>query len=218
MTELRAIIFLNGELRNLENIRTSLKISDYLVAVDGGLHHLKNLGSTPHLLIGDLDSVLPEDLEWINPEKTEVIQFPTEKDETDFELAVDAVLKKGFHTIRVIAALGGRFDQTLGNLFLISSPELADCNVVLDDGYQEVFLIKERGEICGNRGDLVSLLPFGGNALDVKTAGLKYTLDSEVLFPDRTRGISNVLVEDKAVITLEGGILICIHIRNGNTD
>jgi thiamine pyrophosphokinase len=218
MTELRAMIFLNGELRNQENIRASLKLSDYLVAVDGGLHHLKSLGVAPHLLIGDLDSVLPEDLQWINPEKTEVLKFPAEKDETDFELALDAVLKKGFYTIRVIAALGGRFDQTLGNLFLISSADQADCEIVLDDGYQEVFLIKERAEICGKRGDLVSLLPFGGKASGVKTAGLKYPLNSEVLFPDRTRGISNLLVEDKALVTIEGGTLICIHMRNGSMD
>jgi thiamine pyrophosphokinase len=211
----RALIFLNGELKDQETIRSSIRPDDYLVAVDGGLHHLRCLGITPHLLIGDLDSVDPVDLEWVRSEETEILKFPQEKDETDFELALGSILKRGFTTIRIIAALGGRFDQALGNLFLISSVELIGCDVILDDGYQEVFLIHKHSEINGCIGDVVSLLPYGKVVKGVKTFGLKYPLDSETLFPDRTRGISNELLQEKAFVDLEEGVLICIHMRNG---
>jgi thiamine pyrophosphokinase len=211
----RALIFLNGELKNQEYIRSSIRPDDYLVAVDGGLHYLRCMGMAPHLLIGDLDSVDPDDLKWVKPEKTEIIKFPEEKDETDFELALGSVLKRGFTAIRVIAALGGRFDHALGNLFLISSAELIDSDVILDDGYQEVFLINRRTEINGCIGDVVSLLPYGKAVQRVKTFGLKYPLDFETLFPDRTRGISNELLQQKAFVDLDEGVLICIHMRNG---
>ncbi len=44
--------------------------------------------STPHLLIGDLDSVSPEDVAELRARNVPVQQFPPAKDETDIELAL----------------------------------------------------------------------------------------------------------------------------------
>jgi thiamine pyrophosphokinase len=214
----RALIFLNGELKDHEWMRTWIEAGDFLVAVDGGLHHLRSLGIAPQLLIGDLDSVDSHDLEWIKSKEIEILKFPQEKDETDFELALKVAVERGFTIIRVIAALGGRFDQALGNLFLLGSAEITGCDVTLDDGSQEIFLIKKHTEISGAKGDVVSLLPYGQIVSGVRTFGLKYPLHRETLYPDRTRGISNEMIDNNASVDLEGGVLICIHIRSGRED
>ena len=86
----------------------------------------------------------------------------------------------------------------------------------LEDGLEEVFLI-EPGEggrdITGAPGDRISLLPWGDPAAGVRTSGLYYPLRGETLYPERTRGISNVMVEQHAHVSLETGRLICIHTR-----
>jgi thiamine pyrophosphokinase len=62
----------------------------------------------------------------------------------------------------------------------------------------------------------VSLLPLGGPAVGIRTQGLLYPLKDETLYPDRARGISNELTTSSALVTLEAGLLICIHAFAGN--
>lgn len=85
---------------------------------------------------------------------------------------------------------------------------------------EEVFLIRPASGQClieGNRGDRVSLLPLGGPAAGVQTTGLNYPLRGETLYPERTRGISNEMVDHEAGVRLQSGVLICIHTRIQST-
>ncbi len=218
MTEKRALVFVNGEQIDLAAVKQMVRPTDTLVAVDGGLNHLRRLGLEPALLVGDLDSVPPQEVDRCrrNPD-VRVIQHPIHKDETDLELALLAMVQEGHTSILVLAALGGRLDMTLANISLLALPELNGVDVRLDDGIEEVFLIRP-GEpvhpIDGRPGDRVSLLPWGGPAGGIYTAGLYYPLRGESLYPERTRGISNQMVEHQARVTLQTGMLICIHTRS----
>jgi thiamine pyrophosphokinase len=210
----RAVIFANGDLPDPAALKRQLHPGDLLVAADGGLRHIYSLGLQPHWLIGDLDSVSAEDVQNLSSSGVRILRFPVDKNETDLELALAAVLASGYKTIRVAGATGGRLDQTLGNLFLLQLPDLAGCDTRLENGQEEVFLIRQAVEISGTPGDILSLLPLGGPASGVWTRGLKYPLHGETLWPERTRGISNVLLETSAHVQLERGVLICIHTRN----
>lgn len=209
----RAWIFANGDLPDPSALRALIAPGDRLIAADGGLRHLRRLGLTPHVLVGDLDSVDPADLPALRTAGVQVERFPREKDETDLELAVFSALRAGCRWLRIAAALGGRLDQTLGNLFLLALPALAEVDARLEDGREEVFLIRGRAEIHGRAGDIVSLLALGGEARGVTTTALRYPLRGETLYLERTRGISNVMLGDTAAVELEGGSLICIHTR-----
>jgi thiamine pyrophosphokinase len=172
------------------------------------------LGLTPHWLIGDLDSVSLEEARSLEAAGVRIWRYPVEKDETDLELAIRAVLSNGYRSIRIAAALGGRLDQTLGNLFLLQLPGLEGCDVRLEDGYEEVFLIRQEMEVLGQPGDILSLLPLGGPASGIWTEGLRYPLRGETLQPEQTRGISNVLLSERARVRLAAGTLLGIHIRD----
>ena len=209
----RAVIFANGNIPGPEKLRAFLRPGDWLVAADGGLRHLKILGLKPTLLIGDLDSVSPEDAARLQAEGVRVDRFPVEKDETDLELALKTVVSEGFRTVLVAGALGGRMDQSLGNIFLLLDPAYRDCDVRLEDGVEEAFAIRETAEIQGAAGDTVSLLPFAGPAVGIRTEGLRYPLNNETLFLEHTRGISNVMQAGAARVSLESGLLLCIHTR-----
>lgn len=215
----RALIFANGKQFHAEAVKPLIRPDDYLIAADGGLYHLRALGLEPNLVIGDLDSLLPDDLASLKARAAQGLlhleEHPPQKNETDLELAVLAALKSGFRQVVILAALGGRLDMTLANIFMLAMSELAERDIRLEDGFEEVLLIRP-GAGCvieGQAGDRVSLLPLTGPARGVRTEGLYYPLNSETLLFERTRGISNEMIDTKARISIEEGQLVCIHTR-----
>jgi len=209
----RAIIFSNGVLPQPDAARGLVREDDLLIAADGGLRLALSLGLTPQLIIGDLDSAASEDVARARNLGAELELFRRDKDATDLELALRRALDSGCGFIRIVGGLGGRSDQAFANLFLLADPALRDVDIRLDDGVEEAFIIRERAEVRGNPGDTVSLLPLGSPAAGIVTEGLRYPLQSETLLPYRTRGISNEMAGELAAVTLESGLLICIHSR-----
>ena len=65
--------------------------------------------------------------------------------------------------------------------------------------------------VTGRPGDTLSILPIGGDAVDVSLAGLAYPLERARLPLGTSRGISNVLDSHKARIVVGAGALIVIH-------
>ncbi len=207
----KVLLFVNGDLPAPENLLSMIHSNDILVAVDGGLRHIHKLGLKPDLIIGDLDSAEPDQVDDSQSKGVKVLSFPTEKNETDLELAINEALKLSTSAIWVIAALGKRIDQTLGNIFLLTRPDLTGQDIRLVDGENEVLLIRSSYTIHGRPGQWVSLLPIHGPVEGIRTTGLLYALENETLYPEKTRGISNTLTSPTASITIENGMLLCIH-------
>ncbi len=209
----RAVIFVNGVMADPAGVRAQLRAEDYLVAVDGGLRHMQTLGIMPRLLIGDLDSLDSQDVQSLRDAGVEVEIYPQEKDQTDLELALERIARQDFSEIRIVAALGGRLDQTLANLYMLELPALKNIDVRLDDGREEIFIIRGRAEIRGQPGDTVSLLAMDGCTRGILTEGLRYPLQGETLCQSRSRGVSNELLADTATVVVRSGRLLCIHTR-----
>jgi thiamine pyrophosphokinase len=209
----RVVIFANGHLPDPEAARALLQEGDFLVAADGGARHVLSIGAQPDVLIGDLDSVGKGLLADLVSNEVEVVQFPEDKDETDLELALAYALEKHPDSILVVAALGDRLDQTLANLMLLTSPKLAGLQVRIDDGIEQAFFCREQAEITGRSGDVVSLIPWGGAVEGLATQGLQWPLQGETLYPDQSRGISNLMLAERASLTFRSGLLLVIHHR-----
>ena len=207
----RVLLFVNGELPAPEKLRAHLSPDDILIAVDGGLRHIVALGLTPTLILGDMDSANPQDVQAFEAQGIPVRRYPIEKDETDLELGIAAALEHHPQTIWIVAALGDRLDQTLGNIFLLTRSDLANLDVRLMDGEQEVFLVQGQVTLSGQPGQMVSLLPLMGPVTGVTTGQMAYPLNHETLYPDQTRGISNLMTAAKATVSKDEGILLCIH-------
>lgn len=214
MSAARALIFANGSLPNLAAARRLLQPDTLILAADGGARHALALGLVPAFIIGDLDSLSEEDKTQAVARKARLVTYPPVKDQTDLELTLDYALERGCRQIRILAALGGRLDQTLANLSLLTAPRLAECDVRLDDGIEEAFFVRHQAEIDGAPGDTVSLLPWGAPVEGIVTQGLRWPLRGESLFPERTRGISNEMLAEKATIQVAKGLLLCIHLHH----
>ena len=210
---MRVVIFANGDLPELNAAQALLRDGDHLVAADGGAHHLLAMGIIPNILIGDLDSVDEKTLSELVQSGLVIKRFPEEKDETDLELALGYALERGATSILVLAAIGGRLDQTLANLMLLTYPKLSGIDVRLDDGIEEAFFCHSQVEVHGRSGDIVSLIPWGGKVEGVVTEGLQWALQDETLHADRSRGISNIMLAEQARITTRTGLLLVIHRR-----
>ena len=209
----RIIIFANGNLPDLEKTRALLQKDDYILCADGGTRHALALGLTPKLVIGDMDSIQKD--HWQKLEKTGVAieLFPRDKNETDLELAITRAIELKPTEIIVIAALGGRLDQTLANIALLSDVQLATFDVRLDDGVEEIFFCRSQVQIHGRSGDVVSLIPWGNPVHGIQTQNLKWSLNNETLYPEKTRGISNEMLSDVATVEINSGLLLVIHQR-----
>ena len=207
----RAIIFVNGELPDVGAARAIIRADDVLIAADGGARHALELGVIPSVIIGDLDSLSDAEVRVFTEMGVHILSYPPSKDETDLELALDHALKSGYSPICIIAALGNRLDQTMGNLSLISSAACIAADVRLDDGLTEVFFITSKATVRGHQAETVSLLPWGMPVEVVTTDGLSYPLHQETLLPSRTRGISNQMLSDTAFVSVKYGTLLCVH-------
>ena len=209
----RTLIFANGQIPDLQAMHGLIQPGDWILAADGGSRHVLKMGLSPAAVIGDLDSLAPAKRELLRLSGAELIEYPRDKDATDLELALAYAAESGCTRIVVVGALGGRLDQTLGNLALLSSARYAGLDLRLDDGLEEVFFIRTTATIDGRVGELVSLLPWGGPVAGVRTEGLRWPLQRETLFPEKTRGISNEMIRPQASVAIEQGLLLAVHRR-----
>ena len=214
---MHTVIVANAPAFQAEPFRDLLARADLLIAADGGGNALFAAGITPDLVIGDLDSLAPEAAGAFAAAGATFLRYPTEKDETDLELALLAAAARQADTIDVLGAIGGRWDQGLSNVALLALPELAGRRVRLLDVDQEAYLARGEQPIVGAVGDTISLLPLGGPARGITTRGLAYALEDAELRFERSRGVSNVIVRTPAAVLVREGMLLVVRVWRRGT-
>lgn len=199
---MRAVIIGNGDIKNYERIKRKIQSDDLIICADGGYNHAKKMDIVPDVLIGDFDSA--ENFEEIKNR----IAYPIRKDFTDGELAVQYANEHNAQSICLIGMTGDRLDHTIADIML-----LAKCsNGVLIDDNNEIYFLKDKLTIHGQRGQTVSIIPVFGDAEGLSTRGLEYPLENETLFFASTRGISNVMTEDICEVTIKKGFVLVIKV------
>jgi len=208
------VIFANGELPDVDRARTILRDDDYIICADGGTRHASSLDLRPTIVIGDMDSTDKAYLQKLQANDIPIELYPRDKDETDLELAITRAVELDPKEILIVAALGGRLDQTIANIALLADSRLSAIDIRLDDGVEEIFFCRDQAQVHGRSGNIVSLIPWQGAVAGIQTKNLRWALDNETLNPEKTRGISNEMTGDIASIKISSGILLIVHIRN----
>jgi thiamine pyrophosphokinase len=209
----RIIILANGELPDMNKAWSFIQSGDYIICADGGTRHALALDIQPDLIIGDMDSAEQGAVRKFKEAGVSVESYPQDKNETDLELAINRAIELNPKQIIIVAALGGRLDQTLANITLLSDPRLSKLDIRLDDGVEEVYLCRDHVEVRGRSGDIVSLIPWQGTVSEVQTSALKWPLRKETLYSDKTRGVSNEMTGDSASVSIGSGLLLIVHRR-----
>ncbi|MCA9898111.1 MAG: thiamine diphosphokinase [Anaerolineales bacterium] len=209
------LIFANGVLDEVDWIRPYLPHATAVWAANGGSKHLYRLNHPPDRVIGDMDSLPSEISAWLTATQVPFHQYPPEKDETDLELALLLAAEQPESEIWLFGLLGGRLDQTLANISLLTHPALVGKSVQIITATERAWLVRQHTEIMGQVGDLVSLIPLAGDVQGVTATGLQWPLQAETLHFGQARGVSNRLIAEKATVWVENGLLLCIQTKGG---
>jgi thiamine pyrophosphokinase len=210
---LRAVIIANGIAPAEATVRRWLDSAARLICADGGARIALTLGLRPDAVVGDLDSLDEAQQAQLQALGCRLVVYPVAKDWTDLELALKLAVEEGATEIIVLGALGGRLDQELANILLLLLPELEGIPARIVDERQEMFVARGEATLAGQPGDIVSLIPLGGDVAGIRTEGLMYPLRDEPLLTGPARGISNVMTETLARIALRSGALLVVHSR-----
>jgi len=191
-----------------------LEAADMLIAADGGASTLLDLGRRPDLLVGDLDSADAGLVARLEADEVPIKRHPTDKEATDTELAIDAAVTAGATQVVILGALGGtRLDHELANLLLLADPRFAAPDLRIVRGPTTARILRGAAglTLVGRQGDLVSLLPIGGDAIGVTTVGLRWALGAATLPLGASRGVSNEVVAVPASVSLDHGVLAVVE-------
>jgi thiamine pyrophosphokinase len=209
----RAIIVAGGHSTDNATQHQWIREGDLLIGADGGASRALRWGLVPQFVIGDMDSLSERARQALEARGSRFMDHPRAKDETDLELALSFAVKQGAQEIIIFGALGGRLDHTLSNLLLLTLPSLDGVALRVVHGPEEVLLARggEAVTIVGSPGDLVSLLPWGGDVHGITTQGLAWALESDTLKFGFSRGVSNEMGASEARIAVEAGQLLVVH-------
>lgn len=171
-----------------------------VVAADGGLRFLKDLGRRADLWVGDGDS-LGDPERWA-PWFDEALVLDSAKDDSDTDAAVSAALTRGAEQVWLLGGGGGRLDHWWSNLRLFAvRPQLTRWLTASDEAWN-----LGPGGILEVPEGLVSVFPLGSGPWKVRSFGLEWPLEN-VDF-GRWHSLSNVARGEARVESAEGRFLV----------
>ncbi len=201
----RCVIVGAAPFTDAQYLRGFVRDGDHIIAADGGSRLINAMGLTAHRVIGDFDSsCCPTDT-------ASCTVLPTRKDDTDVLAAVRAALADGYRSFVFLGCMGGRFDHTVANLFVLRFLAANDATGMLVDEHHEVSLLTA-GTYClaAEENRYFSLLPYGGDVCGVTVRGAAYETDETTLDTVFPIGVSNAFDGNPVDISIKEGYLLLI--------
>ena len=208
MKDLNTLIFLNGKLPVKQVVKYFLKPGNFIICADGGANKIKKLGIKPNVILGDLDSIRTDTLNYFRKTGTEIIKIE-EQETTDFEKSINYCLENKLDNCIIFGATSTRPDHTINN-FSIMKRYYKKINLrIIDDNFEITFLNKSTiFNYKVNR--LISFLGFP-EANGITTTGLKYPLKNIALPFGQKESTSNVALGDKIKLQIRNGKIFVIR-------
>lgn len=214
---MKVCIILNGEVKDYIKTKEIIleENYDYIIGADGGCNHLFKMNIIPNYIVGDLDSIEREVIEYYENKNVIFKRYPSHKDETDSEICIYLAKSLGADEIDLLATLGGRIDHTLANIGLMNYIKENSIRPRILTSEEEIFMVKnETINLNGKKGDTISVISINGELKGVTLEKLEYPLDNAIVNHLSPLGISNVMLEDECIISIEDGCALII--RNFN--
>lgn len=209
-----AVIVCNGSIYDYEHLKKYFTGAEFIICADGGALHIKRFGIRPDVILGDFDSICPEDLAYFKEQKVDIFKYPVQKDMTDTEIAVDLAIDKGYRSIIIIGGTGTRLDHSMANVFLLKKMLDRGIRGTVVNEHNEITITNSRVTISREENFKVTLLPLTEKVEGVTTKGLFYKLDNAEIVMGSSFGVSNEFTEDIAVVTISEGLLLVIKSRD----
>ncbi len=210
----RAVLFANGLVGDYGRLRPWVSSGNYLVGVNGGTRHCLEMGFTPDVIIGDLDSLGRESQVELGKQAVPIHRFPARKAHTDLDLAMLHVVEKGIREAVLVGIWGGRLDQSIANLLLLTRyREDLEITIVTEGETAQILMTGNSLSIVDSEGATTSILPLSAQVEGVTITGMEYPLENALLHFGTTLGISNLVKQKKATVSIRRGLLLVIVTR-----
>ena len=210
---MKAVVFLNGEYSYEEGfIQNMVDEDDIIFCADGGADYAFRYKVEPDYIIGDMDSVSADILDFYKERGINIERYSPEKDYTDFELILQRIgdYEKGkgisFDGIYVFGGLGKRTDMTLNNLHLLEKYT----RLVFFSGDEEIFYRDEAFSLKGREGYGFSIIPLSEKIEELSLEGFKDELENTDVERKSSRLVSNVVTSGESKVEFGQGKLLVI--------
>ncbi|MDQ0159138.1 thiamine diphosphokinase [Alkalibacillus salilacus] len=186
------------------------------IGVDSGAKILSHSLNEFDYAVGDFDSVTSEEFAVIQDLCHDVRIHPSEKDDTDLEIAINLAISLNPDQVLIFGAMGGRRDHEWVNLMLLQSFIPHQIDAWLCDKQNEITL-KKPGTYSINRDHTfpyISFLAMTETVENLTLHGFKYPLDCQSIKSGSSLTVSNEWNEKIGTYFFTRGILIVIKSRD----
>lgn len=209
------VILAGGEYSDVMVFTSEVEPGDKIIAVDSGANFAFRARIQPDYLVGDMDSIDPQVLDYMRARGVDIRVFPPEKDFTDTQLALALAEEMGAKSLIIMGWCGDRFDHSLANLYSGIGIVQRGVRVTYISPGCRVYLVNRELQLAGKEGDLVSLLALSPAVEGVSLEGFAYPLHDAILKYDNPYAVSNRMLESRAKVSIRRGVVAVFHYESG---
>ena len=199
-------LIINGGLNSTK--RDQLDNYDFIVAVDSGAEHAYKLFLKPDLIIGDLDSIDEKTIKRAVKDSIQIVKYETNKNETDFELALKHVLDQSIKDITIIGGEYGEIDHLFSVLTVIISYQ-NDELISWIHGNQSIIIPNSKKIKIGNNVQF-SILPFT-DLKNLNISGAQWNLENENIKFGKSFTLRNISIDKNIEVSVDDGKFCLIY-------
>ena len=200
----KILIIGNARPEELAKWSELIEKSDFIIACDGAMKNCAESSIAVDFLIGDMDSISDETLQYAESKNTEIIKI-LDQQNNDLSKAISFAQNLSPQSIDIIGVDGGRSDHQFANYFSLfecqvdTTLHLDDCKVIpVNKSNPMIRSIELEKEFS-----VFSI----GQSFGVNLSGGRWELNDAELSPSSV-GLHNVAVADNLIINCSDGNLL----------
>ena len=179
-----------------------------IIAVDSGVEHLFRLSLVPNTLIGDLDSISEKSLNKIKKNDVDIMAFNSNKDQTDFELALNYLEETEKSKVYIIGGESGEIDHLISIFLLIPSKSFFE-NIIWLYGDKRI-IFRQKIELNIKKLTKFSIVPLS-DLTNLSIDGAEWNLDNKDIRFGETLTLRNNTNEEQLNIRCDKGVFALIY-------
>jgi thiamine pyrophosphokinase len=197
---LQKVTLLGGGACESAALKHALTLAPHLICADGGANLALDAGLMPEMIIGDLDSLLPQH----RAAYPDIILHMDNQDSTDFEKCLESISAPA---ILCLGFLGKRLDHTLAAMTALA--RYPDQKAILLGEEDICFLCPSELSLSLPKGTRISLYPL--SPVTGRSTGLVWPIDGLTLTPDGTISTSNETRAARVLLSdITGKLLVIV--------
>ena len=179
-----------------------------IIAVDSGIEHLLNLSLDPNTLIGDLDSISKKSLDEVKKNGVKILAFNSNKNQTDFELALNYLEEAEKSKVYIIGGESGEIDHLISIFLLIPSKSFFE-NIIWLYGDKKI-IFRQKIELNIKKLTKFSIIPLS-DLTNLSIDGAEWNLDNKDIQFGETLTLRNNTNEEQLNIRCDKGVFALIY-------